>query len=206
MASHQLREVRGRAEPEHPEEPAGPRTGMFEAAEDGLERIWSGLAASPAATAVVDADGGFLRVNQPMCDLLGHTEPALLATGFPAVLHREDADADLQQLSRVMAGEQPGYRLRQRCRRADGAVVPVLGGAWLPLSTWGEALHLDRKGRPRYVIRQLVDLRDDATRDASPACPTAACCSTGCTWSRPATRVSRAWRRCWRWTSTGSAL
>jgi diguanylate cyclase (GGDEF)-like protein/PAS domain S-box-containing protein len=144
---------------------------MFEAAEDGLERIWSGLAESPAATAVVDADGRFLRVNQPMCDLLGHTEPALLATGFPAVLHREDADADLQRLSRVPAGEQPGYRLRQRCRRPDGAVVPVLGGAWLPLSPWCEALHLDRQGRPRYVIRQLVDLRDDATRDALTGLP-----------------------------------
>jgi diguanylate cyclase (GGDEF)-like protein/PAS domain S-box-containing protein len=133
---------------------------MFEAAEDGLERIWSGLAASPAATAVVDADGRFLRVNQPMCELLGRPEPALLATDFPAVLHREDADTDLPRLARMLAGEQPGYRLRQRCRRADGEVVPVLGGAWLPLSPWGEALHLDRKGRPRYVIRQLVDLRD----------------------------------------------
>ncbi len=149
--------MRGRAEPIQPS-PARP--GLFEAVEDGLERIWSGLGAAPTATAVVDADGRFLRVNQAMCDLVGQAEPALLASEFQAVLHPEDAGADVQRLGTLFAGEQPAFRVQQRCRRADGEVVPVLGGAWLPLSPWGGTLHLDRQGRPRYVIRQLVDLRD----------------------------------------------
>jgi diguanylate cyclase (GGDEF)-like protein/PAS domain S-box-containing protein len=140
--------------------PAAVPAGLFEAVEDGLERIWSSLGAAPVATAVVDADGRFLRVNQAMCDLLGRVERALLASEFQAVLHPGDADADLQHLGRLFEGEQLAFRAQQRCRRADGQVVPVLGGAWLPLSPWGEALHLDRRGRPRYVIRQLVDLRD----------------------------------------------
>jgi len=152
-----LHEVRDRAEPA---DPARPQSGLFEAAEDGLERIWSGLAAAPAATAVVDADGRFLRVNQAMCELVGQAEPALLASQFQAVLHQEDANADLQRLDRLLAGEQPAFRAQQRCRRATGEVIPVLGGAWLPLSPWGGALHLDRQGRPRFVIRQLVDMRD----------------------------------------------
>ncbi len=139
---------------------AGAQPGLFEAVEDGLQRIWSSLGGAPAATAVVDADGRFLRINQAMCDLVGQPEPALLATGFQAVLHPEDAGTDLERLAPLLAGKQPAFRVQQRCRRMDGEVIPVLGCAWLPLSPWGGALHLDREGRPRYVIRQLVDLRD----------------------------------------------
>ena len=139
---------------------AGARPGLFEAVEDGLQRIWSSLGGAPAATAVVDADGRFLRINQAMCDLVGQPEPALLATGFQAVLHPEDAGTDLERLAPLLAGKQSAFRVQQRCRRMDGEVIPVLGCAWLPLSPWGGALHLDREGRPRYVIRQLVDLRD----------------------------------------------
>jgi len=139
---------------------AGAQPGLFEAVEDGLQRIWSSLGGAPAATAVVDADGRFLRINQAMCDLVGQPEPALLATGFQAVLHPEDAGTDLERLAPLLAGKQSAFRVQQRCRRMDGEVIPVLGCAWLPLSPWGGALHLDREGRPRYVIRQLVDLRD----------------------------------------------
>ena len=150
-----MQELRGRAEPIQPS-PARP--GLFEAVEDGLERIWSGLGAAPTATAVVDADGRFLRVNQAMCDLIGHEEQALLASEFHAVLHPDDVAADVQRLGALLAGEQTAFRAQQRCRRASGEVVPVLGGAWLPLAPWGGALHLDRQGRPRYVVRQLVEL------------------------------------------------
>jgi PAS domain S-box-containing protein len=111
------------------------------------------VSAAPAATAVVDPDGRFLRINQARCGLVGQPEPALLATGFQAVLHPEDADSDLERLGRLLAGKQPAFRMQQRCRRADGEVIPVLGSAWLPLSPWGGPLHLDREGRPRYVIR-----------------------------------------------------
>ncbi len=135
-------------------------TGMFEPVQDGIERLWSALAVSPLATAILDATGRFLRVNQALCDLVGHGEATLLATGLEAVLHPEDADTDLARLTALQSGEQTAFRMQQRCRRADGEVIPVLASTWLPSSPWGGTLHLDRAGRPRFVIRQLVDLRE----------------------------------------------
>jgi diguanylate cyclase (GGDEF)-like protein/PAS domain S-box-containing protein len=127
---------------------------------DDLERVWSSLAAAPVATALVGADGRFLKVNAALCALVGHSEPALLAAGFAAVVHPEDRDADLEQLKRVLGGEVTGYQLQERCRRVDGEAISVLCNTWLPTNHRGEPLHLDGHGRPRIVVRQLVDLRE----------------------------------------------
>lgn len=136
------------------------RNGRFTSEADEINRIWSSLAASPTPTALVDVEGRLLRVNQALAELVGQPEVMLLSGRFPAVLHPDDRDADLEQLHRLLAGELPAFELPQRCRRADGEAVPVLGSAWLPRAPWGEACRPDQAGQPRFVIRQLVDLRD----------------------------------------------
>jgi diguanylate cyclase (GGDEF)-like protein/PAS domain S-box-containing protein len=137
-----------------------PPDGLDGLASDELERVWGALAAAPVATAVVGPDGRFLKVNTALCALVGRPEPALLAAGYSAVVHPEDRDADLEQLQRLLAGDATGYQLQQRCRRVDGEAISVLCNTWLATSPRGEPLHLDAAGRPRYVVRQLVDLRE----------------------------------------------
>jgi diguanylate cyclase (GGDEF)-like protein/PAS domain S-box-containing protein len=137
-----------------------PPDGLEGLAGDELERVWSTLAAAPVATAVVGPDGRFLRVNAALCALVGHPEAALLAAGYQAVVHPEDRDADLEQLQRLLAGEATGYQLQQRCRRVDGEAISVLTNTWLATNRRGEPLHLGGDGRPRFVVRQLVDLRE----------------------------------------------
>jgi diguanylate cyclase (GGDEF)-like protein/PAS domain S-box-containing protein len=137
-----------------------PPEGLEGLAADELERVWSTLAAAPVATAVVGPDGRFLKVNAALSALVGHPEGALLAAGYQAVVHPEDRDADLEQLQRLLAGEATGYQLQQRCRRVDGEAISVLCNTWLATTQRGDPLHLDGQGRPRYVVRQLVDLRE----------------------------------------------
>jgi diguanylate cyclase (GGDEF)-like protein/PAS domain S-box-containing protein len=137
-----------------------PPEGLEGLAADELERVWSTLAAAPVATAVVGPDGRFLKVNAALSALVGHPEGALLAAGYQAVVHPEDRDADLEQLQRLLAGEATGYQLQQRCRRIDGEAISVLCNTWLATTQRGDPLHLDGQGRPRYVVRQLVDLRE----------------------------------------------
>jgi diguanylate cyclase (GGDEF)-like protein/PAS domain S-box-containing protein len=152
-----LRDVCGRGlAPVPPASPAG----LLGHTGDDLERVWSSLVAAPVATALVGPDGRFLRVNAPLCALVGHSEAALLAAGFPAVVHPEDRDNDLEQLKRLLGGEVTGYQLQERCRRIDGEAISVLCNTWLVTNHRGEPLHLDGHGRPRYVVRQLVDLRE----------------------------------------------
>ena len=137
-----------------------PPGGLEGLAGDELERVWGALAAAPVATAVVGPDGRFLKVNAALCALVGHPEAALLAAGYPAVVHPEDRDADLEQLQRLLAREATGYQLQQRCRRVDGEAISVLCNTWLATNPRGEPLHLDVHGRPRHVVRQLIDLRE----------------------------------------------
>ena len=137
-----------------------PPDGLDGLAADELERVWGTLAAAPVATAVVGPDGRFLKVNQALCALVGHPEPALLAAGYQAVVHPEDRDADIEQLQRLLDGEATGYQLQQRCRRVDGEAISVLCNTWLATNRRGDPLHLDGHGRPRYLVRQLVDLRE----------------------------------------------
>ena len=76
------------------------------------------------------------------------------------MVHPEDRDADLEQLQRLLAGEATGHQLQQRCRRVDGEAISVLCNTWLVTDRHGGPLHLDPGGRPRYLVRQLVDLRE----------------------------------------------
>jgi diguanylate cyclase (GGDEF)-like protein/PAS domain S-box-containing protein len=137
-----------------------PPSGLEGLAADELDRLWGALAAAPVATAVVGPDGRFLRVNAALCALVGHPEAALLAAGYQAVVHPEDRDADTEQLQRLLAGEVTGYQLQERCRRVDGEAISVLCNTWLATNRRGDPLHLDARGRPRFLVRQLVDLRE----------------------------------------------
>jgi len=137
-----------------------PPDGLDGPAGEELERVWSLLAAAPVATAVVGPDGRFLKVNPALCALVGHPEPALLAAGYQAVVHPEDRDADAEQLQRLLSGEATGYQLQERCRRIDGEAISVLCNTWLATDRRGRPLHLDGQGRPRLLVRQLVDLRE----------------------------------------------
>ena len=64
-------------------------------------------------------------------------------------MHPEDREVDAEHLRRLLAGEIDAYQLQQRCRRGDGEAISVLASVWL---------HADPAGRPRYVVRQLVEL------------------------------------------------
>jgi diguanylate cyclase (GGDEF)-like protein/PAS domain S-box-containing protein len=125
---------------------------------EDVDRVWGSLASAPPATALVDPEGEFLRLNLAFVELAGHSEAELRALGFTALLHPDDRDADAEYLRRLLDGDLAAYQLPQRCRRADGEVVWVLASAWLTTGPDGRPAHTDLAGRPRYVVRQLTEL------------------------------------------------
>jgi diguanylate cyclase (GGDEF)-like protein/PAS domain S-box-containing protein len=125
---------------------------------EDVDRVWGSLASAPPATALVDPEGEFLRLNLAFVELTGHSEAELRALGFTALLHPEDRDADAEYLRRLLDGDLAAYQLPQRCRRSDGEVVWVLASAWLTTGHDGRPAHTDLAGRPRYVVRQLTEL------------------------------------------------
>src|SRR3954471_6021105 len=57
--------------------------------------------------ALVSPQGGWLRVNHSLCDLVGYDETELLNSSFQNVTHVDDVANDLANLYRLMQGETP---------------------------------------------------------------------------------------------------
>ena len=106
---------------------------------------------APIGEALVGLDGRWLRVNSALCDLLGYTPHALLATNFQTITHADDLGADMTLLEKVMTGALASYTLEKRYIRKDGRII------------WGLlSVSLVRKsdGSPDYFISQIQDITE----------------------------------------------
>ncbi len=117
-----------------------------------------GLAFEQAAIgmALVALDGRFLRVNQALCELLGHQEMELVAGAVDAAASFEDLGGVGE---RLRAGEQPPppFEVAHRTERADGGAVELL---------FSVTVLRDRGHRPLGFLAQAQDVteRNQATR------------------------------------------
>jgi PAS domain S-box-containing protein len=102
-------------------------------------------------TAFVSLEGRWLHVNRTLCDLLGYTDDELSRLTFQDLTHPDDLNADLEQLSRLLAGEISAYRMEKRYLRKDGETV------WALLCV---SLVRDEQRRPQYFISQVIDITE----------------------------------------------
>ncbi|CAN7523808.1 PAS domain S-box protein [Phenylobacterium sp. LjRoot225] len=98
--------------------------------------------------ALVRLDGGFNKVNQAYCGILGYSEEELLEMTFQQITHPDDLDEDLALVDRLLRGEVQSYNLDKRYIRKDGRVV------WVHLST---SIVRSQTGEPRHFIAQVQD-------------------------------------------------
>lgn len=67
----------------------------------------------------------WLRCNDRLCDILGHSRSQLLQKTWDGMTHPDDVAADLAQFERAKRGEIDGYTMDKRFIRADGSTVHV---------------------------------------------------------------------------------
>jgi diguanylate cyclase (GGDEF)-like protein/PAS domain S-box-containing protein len=110
---------------------------------------WDGaFHGAPNGMALVSPDGRLLAVNRSFCRLLGRDEDELLDSDFQSLTHPEDVESDLNELSRLLAGESDIYETEKRYLAPGGDVI------WARLS-----VHVVREeGRPLYFVSQLHDI------------------------------------------------
>lgn len=99
--------------------------------------------------AIVALDGRFLSINAAFCQLVGYSEPAMLALDFQTITHPEDLDIDLDLLDQLTRGQIPNYRLDKRYLKADGSIV------WVQLTV---SMLRDEAGAPKLYMAQVQDL------------------------------------------------
>jgi diguanylate cyclase (GGDEF)-like protein/PAS domain S-box-containing protein len=101
--------------------------------------------------ALVSPQGGWLRVNRSLCDLLGYTEHELLNSNFQAVTHADDLGSDLANLYRLMQAETSNCQVEKRYVHRQGQIVWALSSV---------SLVRDSDQRPVHFIFQIQDITE----------------------------------------------
>lgn len=136
----------------------GPHLARAESAlrqsEDRFRRTFEG---APIGMALVAPDGGWIEVNDALCEMLGRRPDELRDLTFQDLTHPDDIDADMALLRETLAGTRNGYTLEKRYLHADGSVV------WGLLTV---ALLRDDDGEPLYFVSQIADVTERNRLDA----------------------------------------
>lgn len=108
--------------------------------------------------ALVSPQGGWLRVNRSLCDLLGYSEDELLNSNFQAVTHADDLGSDLANLYRLMQGETPNCQVEKRYVHRLGQIVWALSSV---------SLVRDSDEQPVHFIFQIQDITERKRAEAA---------------------------------------
>jgi PAS domain S-box-containing protein len=117
---------------------------------------------APIGMALIDLDGGWLRLNRSLCQMLGRSEQQLRTSPLNELSHPEDRRLDRPLIKELLAGRRRSFAIEKRYLRADGTILHALVHVSL--------MHGDGE-RPLYFLCQLVDIterrRAEAERRAS---------------------------------------
>lgn len=101
--------------------------------------------------ALVSLEGGWLRVNGALCDLIGYDEEELLKTNFQAITPPDDLGTDLELLQKVLRNEIQTYQMEKRYFHKNGHII------WVLLSV---SLVRHPDGKPKHFISQIQDITE----------------------------------------------
>lgn len=101
--------------------------------------------------AQVDLDGGWIQVNDRLCEILGYSREELLALTFADITSPDTVEADVQVFRAFQKGEGKAYRVEKRYVRKDGSLV------WVDLTS---SAVRDANGRIAYFVDVIEDIDD----------------------------------------------
>lgn len=115
------------------------------------ERFHQAFDNAAIGMALVALEGRWLQVNRSLCDILGYSEPELLARTFQDMTYPDDLEIDLSNRRRLLTGELRSCQTEKRYFHQLGHLV------WVRLSV---SLVHDDQGQPLYFVVQIEDISD----------------------------------------------
>lgn len=100
--------------------------------------------------AMVAPDGGWLSVNNALCQIVGYSPDELRRMTFRDITYPPDLDTDLALLRQLQAGEINQYQLEKRYIRKNGSTV------WINLNVTKK---VGPSGDLRYYIAAIKDIQ-----------------------------------------------
>ena len=98
---------------------------------------------------IADMHGSWVNVNRALCEMLGYTEPELLAKGYLKLTHPDDVANSVQFGRRLCSGEIGSYRIEKRYLHKDGTAI------WTVLSA---TTVCDATGLTRQYVGMVEDI------------------------------------------------
>ncbi len=115
------------------------------------QRFANAFEQAPIGMALVSPEGGFIRVNRSLCNMVGYAAADLLGRGLLDLTHPADRQADMEGLLVMLEGEEKSYQLEQRFLHQDG------GEVWASVSV---SMVRDDEGTPLHLIAQIQDINE----------------------------------------------
>jgi two-component system cell cycle sensor histidine kinase/response regulator CckA len=123
-----------------------------ESLRESEERFRGAFDSSAAGMAMTSRQGGILRANERLCELLGYERHELIGLSFADLTHPDDREARLQDLAKLRGGGDESYEAERRYIRKDGTVV------WCRICA---SAVRDRDGATVYDISQIQDISEE---------------------------------------------
>jgi PAS domain S-box-containing protein len=118
-------------------------------AEDADRRFFLAFDHAPIGIALTRIDGGFLRANQALCQLVGYDQTTLTTMSCYDLTDPADAAPYREKVERLVAGNTPSFQMDKRYRHPDGTHM------WIRQSV---ALLRTGDGSPLYLISHTQDI------------------------------------------------
>ena len=104
---------------------------------------------APIGMALISLEGKWLKINQPLCGMLGYTEEELLGMTVQAMTHPDDLAIDQTFLQLVLADQLKTYQMETRYFHKSGRLAPVMCSS---------SLVRKADGQPLYFISKIEDI------------------------------------------------
>ncbi len=108
--------------------------------------------------AMVAPDGGWISVNDALCDIVGYSHDELTRMTFQDITYPEDLDTDLNLINQLMSGEIDRYQLDKRYVRKDGKLI------WIQLNVTKQT---NERGELQYFVSIIKDIQARKEAEAS---------------------------------------
>lgn len=108
--------------------------------------------------ALVAPDGGWIRVNEALCQIVGYSEDELIKLTFQDITHPDDLNTDLSLLRQLIDDEVDRYELEKRYLHKNGNTV------WIHLIVTKQ---MSQQGELEYFVSIIKDIQARKEAEAS---------------------------------------